>query len=140
MLKRFKSFFAPKPPVTVQDPEFGILTNEPGSSLWGGKFCHSGATIRFCVGGTKTVPDDELLRRVQNLIARLPEIERIALDFIRSQEPDARNGDFALYSINFLWETRPNFYALEFVLAGNVDGVWRVEFDGDVPTHFGRDD
>jgi len=57
---------------------------------------------------------------------RFPEVERAALDFIRAQSP-AVTGEFTFYSLDFLWEDKPHMFAMEFTLAGDDDGIWRVE-------------
>jgi len=137
MFQRLKSLFAAKPPVQYQHPAFGVLTLDSG--VWGGSTQHGGREIRFYVGGTETAPDAGLLQRVRDLVARLPEAERAALDFIRSQSP-AVTGEFTFYSLDFLWEDKPHIFAMEFTLAGDDDGIWRVEFEHEQPKFVGRDD
>src|SRR5262245_59209246 len=92
MFQRLKSLFAAKPPVRFQHPEFGVLTLDSG--LWSGQVQRDGRTIRFCVAGTETAPDEGLLRCARELVARFTDLERCALDFLRSQEPSVGQGEF----------------------------------------------
>ncbi|HSY17339.1 MAG TPA: hypothetical protein VK815_03355 [Candidatus Acidoferrales bacterium] len=138
MFERFKSLFAAKPPVEYVHPEFGVLVLD--SELWSGKVHRDGRDIRFYVGGTATTPDDELLDRFRDLLGRFAEVERKALDFIRTKEPTVRLGDFTFYSLDFLWEDKPDIFAMEFERAGDDDGIWRVEFERGEPKFVGRDD
>ena len=138
MFQRLKSIFAPKAPVDFRHPKFGILTLDSG--LWTGEALHEGRKIHFCIGGTETEPDAGLLNRVSELVGTFPEVERRALDFLRAQESSAAQGAFEFYSLDFLWENKPHLYVLEFTLAGDDDGIWRVEFENDQPTVVGRDD
>lgn len=138
MFQRLKALFAAKPAVEFRHPEFGILTLDSG--LWSGEAPRGGRSIRFCVGGTDTTPDSGLLERVRELVGRFPEVERSAIDFLRAQEPSARQDGFEFYSLDFLWEDKPHLYTLEFTLAGDADGIWRVEFESGQPNYVGRDD
>lgn len=138
MFQRLKSFFAAKPPVEFQHPEFGVLTLDSG--LWSGEVQRDGKGVRFHIGGTDTAPDAGLLDRVRELLGRFPEVQRSALDFLRVQEASVRQGEFEFYSLDFLWEDEPHLYSLEFTLAGDDDGIWRVEFENGEPKYVGRDD
>jgi hypothetical protein len=138
MFERLKSLFAAKPPAEFQHPEFGKLVNDAG--VWSGQARQRDRVVRFYVGGTDTVPDAELINRVRAFVGRLDEVESKALDFIRKESPELSVGKFSLYSLDFLWEDKPDVYALEFSLDGDDDGIWRVEFEGEQPKFVGRDD
>lgn len=137
MFKNLKTLSAPKRSVEFRDPEFGVLTCN--SDLWSGEAQRDGTRIRFCIGGTDTTPDAGLLDRVRELVRRFPEVERRALDFLCTQDASVRPGEFAFESLNLLWEDKPHLYTLEFTLTGD-DGIWRVEFESDLPKYVGRDD
>lgn len=77
---------------------------------------------------------------MREVVGRFSEIERRALDFLRAEEASVRQGEFEFYSLDFLWEDKPHLYALEFTLAGDDDGIWRVEFESGQPNYVGRDD
>lgn len=137
MFQRLKSLFAAKPPAEYHHPQFGVLTLDSG--VWSGIARQNDQEIRFYVGGTDSAPDAGLLQRVGELLERFPHVERAALDFIRSQSP-AVTGEFTFYSLDFLWEDKPHMFAMEFTLAGDDDGIWRVEFEHGQPKFVGRDD
>jgi hypothetical protein len=138
MFGRLKSLFAAKPPLEFQHPKFGIIINDCG--IWSGKVKHDSKVIQFYVGGTATKPDSELLKRIQGVADNFQEIENLALEFIRLESPALKDGKFTFYSLNFLWEDKPDIYAMEFSLEGDEDGIWRVEFSGKQPQSVGRDD
>ena len=138
MFQRLKSLFVAKPPLEFRHPEFGVLTLDSG--LWSGEAQRGGRRIRFCIAGTDTAPDAGLLDRVCEFLGGLAEVERTALDFLRAPEASLRQREFEFYSLDFLWEDKPHLYALEFMLAGDDDGVWRVEFESGQPKFVGRDD
>jgi hypothetical protein len=138
MFQRLKLLFAAKPAVEFRHPEFGVLTLDSG--LWSGEAQRDSRSIRFCIGGTDTAPDTGLLDRVRELVGRFPEVERTALDFLRAQDARVREGEFEFYSLDFLLEDKPHLYTLEFTLAGDDDGIWRVEFESGQPKYVGRDD
>lgn len=137
MIKWLKTWFVSKPPMEFHHPEFGVLTFDAG--LWSGVVRRDGRDVPFHTGGSESAPDAGLLRRVRDVLDRFPDVEREALDFLRSQSPGV-SGAFTLYALDFLWEDKPHLFALEFSLAGDDDGIWRVEFDNGVPKHVGRDD
>lgn len=138
MFERFKSWFAAKPPAVVVHPDFGTLTCDLG--IWIGERQQAGRTIRFCVGGTETEPDAGLLRHLHQALERFEELERSALDFLCRLDPNLQPGEFQFYSLDFLWESKPDDFAFEFTLDGDPDGIWRVEFERGVPRSTGRDD
>jgi len=130
--------FTAKSPVEFVHPEFGVLSLDSG--LWSGKVQRDGRDIRFCIAGTSTAPDDGLLGQLRDLLGRFAEVERAAMDFLRMQAPALRSREFTFYSIDFLWEEKPDAFAMEFRLAGDEYGIWRVEFDRGQPKSVGRDD
>lgn len=81
-----------------------------------------------------------MLNRLHDALDRFSEFERTALEFICAQEPAAKPGEFTFYSLDFLWETKPDDFVFEFTLEGDVDGIWRVEFESGRPKSLGRDD
>lgn len=127
-----------QPPRQLQHPEFGTLTFE--GKLWSGKIQRGGKVISFTVAGMASGPDAMLIERLRATAARLPELEREALAFLRGQAPAVCQGEFTFESLDFLWEERPDAFVLEFSLAGDDDGIWRVEFEAGRPQHVGRDD
>ena len=138
MFEYIKSLFAKKPPVEFRHPEFGVLTHDSG--VWSGKTQRDGRAIRFCVGGTDTAPNAGLLARMSAVIGGFAELERTALEFICSQEPTAKASAFTFYSLDFLWEDKRDDFVFEFTLDGDIDGIWRVEFENGQPKSLGRDD
>lgn len=125
------------PPLHMQHPELGTLTFE--SDLWSGQMERDGKPIHFYIAGTESQPDGKLVDQLRAAISKLPELERAALEFIHAKEPDAL-GDFTFESLDFLWEQKPENFAMEFALAGDDDGIWRVEFESGHPKSVGRDD
>ncbi|MFN0055163.1 MAG: hypothetical protein ACKV0T_23565 [Planctomycetales bacterium] len=138
MFQRLRSLFAAKPPVEFRHPEFGLLKHDSG--LWNGEAQRDGRSIGFCIAGTDTAPDSELLDQVRDVIECFPEVERAALEFLRALDPSVRPGAFKFYLLSFLWEDKPHLYTLEFSLAGDDHGIWRVEFESGEPKYVGRDD
>jgi hypothetical protein len=118
-------------------PDFGTLTFEQG--LWHGQIQRDARAINFKVAGIKSSPDATLIERLHAAILNLPELERRALEFTRSQEPEVRPGEFTFKSLDFLWGDKPDVFALEFSLTDD-DGIWRVEFEAGRPKSVGRDD
>jgi hypothetical protein len=137
MFQRLKSLFGTKPTAEYHDAAFGVLTLDAG--LWSGIAQRDGREVHFYVGGTESAPDSALLQRVRELLEHFPHHERAALDFVRSQSP-AITGELMFYSLDFLWEDKPHVFAIEFTLAGDGDGIWRVEFEHGKPKFVGRDD
>lgn len=137
MFQGLKSLFKAKPPVECLHPEFGVLTFDSG--LWGGIAQCDGRHIRFYTGGTESAPDEGLLRCVRELLARFADLERTAVDFLHSQSPGIA-GTLTFYSLDLLWEDKPYLFAMDFSLASDDDGIWRVEFEHGQPKHVGRDE
>ena len=129
---------ARRPARQLPHPQFGTLTFE--SNLWTGQTQRDGRPVHFCIAGAESGPNTTLVERLRVAIGRLPELERAALEFIRTQAPEARQGDFNFESLDFLWEQKPDDFAMEFTLAGDEDGLWRVEFESGSPKSVGRDD
>ena len=140
MFEYLKSLFEPKSkrPGKFSHPALGVITFESG--IWCGETLRDGRRLRFYVGGSVTAPDSGLLDCVERLFERFPEVERTAIEFIRAAEDETRLSKFTFDSLNFLWEDKSQFYALEFTLSGDDFGIWRVEFEGDQPKSVGRDD
>ena len=138
MFERIKSLFAAKPPVEFRHPEFGVLTLDSG--LWSGEAQRGGRSVRFCVGGTDTGPDAGLLDRLRDVLGRFGELERTALEFICAQVPTAELAQFTFDSLDFLWEDKPDDFVYAFTLDSDVDGIWRVVFEGGRPKSLGRED
>ena len=139
MLARLKSLFAKPPPPEFRDSELGLLTLDCGG-VWIGKVQRDGREIRFTVAGTDTVPDPGLLGRVRALLPRFFDVERSAMEFLRSRESGLRQARFDFYSFEFLWEDKPDDFAFEFLSDGDDSRVWRVEFLAGQPHQTGFDD
>jgi hypothetical protein len=92
------------------------------------------------IAGSESGPDPTLIERLRDAIVNLSELERAALELIRSQEPEVRQGEFTFDSLDFLWVKKPDVFVLEFSLVGDDDGIWRVEFEEGRPKSVGRDD
>ena len=129
---------ARRPPRQLQHAEFGTLTFESG--LWSGQIQREERQLPFSVAGTDTAPDAGLLNGVRNLLSRLRDTERIAMEFLRSREPELRQARLDFYSFEFIWENKPNDFALEFLADGDDSRVWRVEFVAGQPSQAGFDD
>ncbi len=155
MLEFFKSLFAAKPPVTLLDPRLGLLTCERGSEIWSGEARSAGRLIRFFVAGDDSGPDARLLGSLNDTLGRFVDVERDALDFLVAsadaseqassrlfgdERPSIGRHEFAFYAVDFLWEHKPLDFVMEFTLEGDVDGIWRVEFENGSPKSLGRDD
>ena len=126
-----------KPTRTLQHPELGRLMLE--GDLWTGQAQGNGQTIQFVIAGTESGPDSALVERLRGALARLSELERLAVARIRNECP-AVKGEFTPDSLDFLWEQRPDFFVIEFTLKGDADGIWRVEFEKGRPFSVGWDD
>ena len=138
MFARLKGFFAKPPAPEFRDPELGVLTLDCG--VWIGTVPREGRDLRFIVAGTGTAPDAGLLGQVRGLLARFPETERSAVEFLRRQESELRQAQLDFYSFEFLWEDKPDDFALEFLAGGDDSRVWRVEFIAGQPSQTGFDD
>jgi hypothetical protein len=139
MFEWLKKLFKSKPPAQFHHPNLGLMTEmDPG--LWSGRIEHAGREIEFVLSGSEMVPDAGLTARLQEALRRIDAIEQSALDFLCTQKTLFKPGDFTFQSINFLWEKKPDVFTLEFSMAGDEHGIWRVEFENDQPRHIGRDD
>jgi hypothetical protein len=138
MFRYLRSLFAARPPVELRHAEFGVLTLDSG--LWWGAAQSGERSIRFCIDGTDAEPDVGLLDRVRDLLTRFAEVERSALDLLRSHAAYVGQGEFAFDSLDFLWADKPHLFTLEFTLAGDDEAIWRVEFENGQPKYVGRDD
>ena len=138
MFSNIKSWFAKPPPPNFSDSELGVLTLDSG--IWMGTAQLDGRTLRFLVAGTENAPDAGLLGCVRSLLARFPTVEQSAIDFLRQKEPELHQAHLDFYSLEFLWEDRPDDFAFEFLLAGDESRIWRVEFVAGQPAISGFDD
>ena len=85
-------------------------------------------------------PDLGLINRARSVMSKFAELERHALEFICSEEAGTKPDDFTIYSLDWLWEDKPDDFVFEFEMKGDIDGIWRVEFEKGLPTSLGRDD
>ena len=138
MFKSIKSLFGQKQPTQFHHPEFGVLTNDGG--IWSGETQIGGRRIQFHISGSDTAPDLELINSAHSVTSKFTELERRALDFICSEEAGVKAEDFTIYSLDWLWEDKPDDFVFEFEMKGDIDGIWRVEFEKGLPTSLGRDD
>ena len=138
MLKWIQSLFSAKPLPVFHHGELGVLTLDSG--LWSGTVRRAGREIAVHIAGTEMAPDNGLLVHASNVLARFTQVESEAVAFIRDQEAGLSPTDLTIYSLDFLWEAKPDDFVLEFTLQGDLDGVWRVEFEAGCPKSLGRDD
>jgi hypothetical protein len=138
MFSRLKSLFTKPPPKEFRDSELGVLTLD--CNLWGGTAQREGRVLRFSVAGTETAPDSGLLGRVRSLLARFPDMERSAIEFLRSRESELGQSQLEFYAFDFLWEDKPDDFTFEFLAGGDDSRVWRVEFVAGQPSQTGFDD
>jgi len=127
-----------QPPCEVCHPVYGLLTGVDG--LWSGTARPTGRAVRFTVGGTDSAPDDALLRRVDALVGTLAEVERRAVDFLRTQEAEVSKAVFEVTGLDVTGVNHPDDFALEFMADGDDSRVWRVEFEAGQPKRTGFDD
>lgn len=140
MFNRIKALFtkAEAPPQEFRDAEFGVLTSE--MDLWTGTVARDGITIRFTVAGTQAVPDGGLLDRVRDIVRRFRDVEAEGLAFLRAEVPEVRSSKLTFYGLEFLWEDKPDIYALEWLADGDDSCVWRVNYEAGKPKEAGFDD
>ena len=135
---KWKPFQAVAASPEFRHPELGVLTLDCG--VWGGSVQRDGRGVRFWVAGTETAPNSGLLGRVCSLLPRFSDAERKAMDFLLSNESELRQSRLDFYSVEFLWEDKPDDFAFEFLADGDDSRVWRVEFVAGQPIHTGFDD
>lgn len=138
MFSIFKKHFTKSQPPEFRDSELGVLTFECG--VWGGTVQHDGREIRFWIGGTGTAPDAGLLCSVRSLLSKFSDTERRAVEFLRSRETELCQARLDIYSFDFIWEARPDNFALEFLADGDDSRVWRVTFVAGQPSETGYED
>jgi hypothetical protein len=146
MFELFKSLFAAKTPVTLNDPELGLLTY--GHGVWSGATRSGERDIHYYLSGDDAAPNATQLNAFRKILARFDDFEGRAVEFLvertsgedrstaeffREKRSTIEQRDFDFYAIDFLWEERPDEFAMEFLLDGDVDGVWRVEFKNGQP-------
>jgi hypothetical protein len=129
-----------KPKKSVVMAGLGKLTFDARGLLWFGEV--DGVSIT--IGGDADGPDGRLLEAYREIRRKMPGLQSEALKFLMEGEDakslDAKVGDFSLCGISLLWTGKVECFKLEFSLNGDLDGVWRVEFQGDKPVFCGRDD
>jgi hypothetical protein len=138
MFSRLKKQFLKQSEPEFRDSELGVLTFDQG--LWTGKTQRDERVLNFTISGTKTGPNSSLLASARALSARFVEIESMAVEFLRSREPELRQARLSFYSFEFLWEDKPDDFTFEFLADGNDSQIWRVDFVGGRPTQTGFDD
>jgi len=136
MFERLKALLTRRPRAQVQHPEFGLLTFCSGQ--WRGQIQHQGKEIRFALAGSEAAPDARLLDQLHALLNRFPQAQQSALDFLCAQRRLFKPRDFTVRSVNFLSPDRPDIFGMEFSVAGDESGRWRVEFDQGQPKHMAR--
>jgi hypothetical protein len=120
------------------DVELGVLTGK--GEIWSGTVIRDGIKIPFVVAGTLTAPDNGLLERVRYILSRFREVEREGLAFLRSEMAEVRLSEFTFYCREFLWENKPEIYAMEWLADGDDSRVWRVNYEAGKPKEAGFDD
>ena len=120
------------------DSELGVLTLDCG--VWGGTVQRDGKEIRFHIAGTASAPDAGLVGRVGVLLVGFADVERRAMEFLRSREAALSHAQLSFYSFDFLWEGKPDDFAFEFLAGEDESRVWRVEFVAGQPSGTGFDD
>jgi hypothetical protein len=138
MLELIKSLFKKKAPIEMVHPEHGVLTFE--GELWSGCVERAGRKIEIAVAGTEAGPDAVLMRRLGELLGRFETIEQRAREYVQEIEPRIRQEELRFCGLDLLWEDRPEWFVVDFTLKGDVDGLWRVEFENEEPKSLGRDD
>ena len=139
MFSSLKNLFTKSTPPEFHDSELGVLKLDCGT-VWGGTVQQDGRELRFWIGGTGTAPDAALLASARRLLARFPDTERSAVEFLRSRETELRQARLDFSSFQFIWEARPDDFALEFLANQDDSGVWRVEFVDGQPSQTGYED
>jgi hypothetical protein len=122
----------------VQHLTFGLLTGEGG--IWSGTARTNGREVHFTVAGSDSAPDEQLLRRLGDIVGRFPDVERQAAEHLRKQQAEIRNAALEVYGVDVTEGTRPDDFTLEFLADGDDSRVWRVEFQAGQPKQTGFDD
>ena len=122
----------------VEHPTFRLLTGEGG--IWSGTTRIEGRDIHFTVSGSDSAPDEQLLRRIGEIIGRFADVERRGAEHLRKQEAETRNATFEVYGLEVKDWSGPDDFTLEFLADGDDSRVWRVAFQGGEPRLTGFDD
>ena len=122
----------------VEHPTFRLLTGEGG--IWSGTTRIDGREIHFAVPGSDSAPDEQLLRRVVEIVGRFADVERRGAGQLRKQEAETRNAPLEVYGLEVTDGTGPDDFTLEFLADGDDSWVWRVAFQGGEPRLTGFDD
>lgn len=136
LFKRLKGLLTRRPRPQVHHPEFGLLAFYSG--LWRGQLLHDGNDIHFAVAGSVAAPNAVLLDHLRALLKRFPQLQQSALDFLCAEKRLFKPRDFTFRSVSFLSPDRPDAFTMEFCMAGDKDGLWRVEFEQDRPKRLVR--
>lgn len=131
MFKRLKALLTRSPRAQVQHPEFGLMTFYSG--LWSGQIQHQGKEIFFTMAGSEVAPSPALLQQLRSFLNRSNQLEASALDFLCAQKRLFNPRDFTFERVKFLWLDKPDVFAMEFFMEGDLDGIWRVEFEQGQP-------
>jgi hypothetical protein len=115
-----------------------VLTGQ--SDIWSGTVIRDDIKIPFAVAGTLTAPDNGLLERVRYIVSRFREVEREGLAFLRSEVAEVGSSQFIFHGLEFLWEDKPDIYAMEWLADGDDSRVWRVNYEAGKPKEAGFDD
>jgi hypothetical protein len=127
----------PRPPVEIRHPDLGLLRGEEG--LWNGTVSRHGRDIPFTIAGTADQPDAVLLNRLMEVLADFPALEASGRRFLCPPGGPATPDDFTFQAVSVLWPDKPDWFTLEFDLAGDPGSIWRVEFHDGEPRYTGRD-
>jgi hypothetical protein len=117
--------------------QFGLITGE--DQLWSGRTAWGRDSLEFVVAGDETGPDPGLIDVLSQRLASADCLRKAALEALSSEETVEQEA-FTLQSVDLLWEDKPDRLAMEFLMSGDPDGIWRVEFHGDQVVSVGRDD
>ena len=136
IFKRLKGLLTRTPRPEIRHPEFGLMTFYSG--LWRGQLPHQGNEIRFTLAGSESGPQAALLDHLRALLNRFPHVRQSALDFLCAEKRLFNPRDFTVRSVSFLSPNKPDAFGMEFSMAGDENGLWRVEFEQDQPKHLLR--
>ncbi len=131
---------ARKPKKSIVVDGVGTLTFDARSLLWFGEV----ENVSIGIAGDVEGPDVRLTEAYREIQKNLPMLQGEALRFILEGEDaksvGAKSESYSLCGIDLLRTEKPDCFGLEFSLEGDVDGVWRVEFEDGRAVFTGRDD
>ena len=108
--------------------------------LWTSTVSDGGKNLELSLAGNESGPSEALITAASALLQRISEVQKIALNFLTSQEEAPGREDFICQGLELLREDYPEHFSLSFVLFGDDGGVWRVEFEDGAPLFLTRDD